>query len=329
MNSPAPEFSAADSEFGAHFLVDEKATNFATHFNLNSFGFNHRLAQHPLFELPRLIELAKRVAKHPRARPDEVYFDAGDVHINQRWSDIARVEMSATEALERIQTAGAWMLIRRAELCDEYRVLLDECLREVQRLVRRDLDAVMCVKNAIVFISSPNRITPYHIDRECNFLLQVSGTKTISIFDRSDRSVLTEHELERYWAVDNNAALYKPHLQDRARVYPLQPGQGVHIPVNCPHWVQNGPEPSVSLSVNFEFAGRERSDVYRANYYLRQLGLQPKPPGTSDLSDRLKRSWFLPPVQRAHRFRAALRTKLQRVRETGVRVSQQLERFAR
>jgi hypothetical protein len=93
--------------------------------------------------------------------------------------------------------------------------------------------------------------------------------------------------------------------------------------------VQNGPEPSVSLSVNFEFAGRERSDVYRANYYLRQLGLDPRPPGTSELGDRVKRSWFLPPVQRAHRFRTALRSKLVRVRETGVRFTRQLERIAR
>ena len=38
--------------------------------------------------------------------------------------------------------------------------------------------------DALIFVTSPNRITPYHIDRECNFLMQVSGSKTISIHNR-------------------------------------------------------------------------------------------------------------------------------------------------
>jgi hypothetical protein len=170
------------------------------------------------------------------------------------------------------------------------------------------------VKNAIVFITSPRRITTYHIDRECNFLLQISGDKSISIFDKTDRVVLPEVEIERYWAVDNNAALYKPEHQNRANVYHLLPGQGVHIPVNAPHWVKNGEAPAVSLSVNFEFRNRRKSDVYRANYYLRRLGLHPTPPGQSELKDRIKRFAVLPAMQGASGIAMKLRQRLASVR---------------
>jgi hypothetical protein len=290
-------------------LFDEEAGEFRKHFNRNTFSFRHRLADHPLFETPRLIELARTCAKHPKARKDEIYFDAGDVKIDQRWDHTDRPELSAEEVLERIQTSGAWMMIRRAELVDDYRVILDDCMKEIQDLLGIDLDRVMKVKNAIVFITSPRRVTAYHIDRECNFLLQIRGEKAISVFDRTDRVVLPDVEIERYWAVDNNAAIYKPEHQDRAHVHQMKPGDGVHIPVNAPHWVKNGDSPSVSLSINFEFDARTKSDVYRANFFLRRLGLTPTPPGQSEMKDRAKRL-VLPVMQSAFQFAHSMKVRV-------------------
>ncbi len=291
------------------YLFDEEVDTFRSNFNRNTFSFRHRLAGHPLFETPRLIQLARTCARHPQARPDEVYFDAGDVRIDQRWEHADHPTISPEEVLERIQTAGAWMMIRRAELVDDYRVILEDCMKEIGEFVGVDLDEVMQVKNAIVFITSPQRVTSYHIDRECNFLLQISGEKALSVFDRTDRVVLPDVEIERYWAVDNNAAIYKPEHQDRAHVHQMKAGDGVHIPVNAPHWVKNGDYPSVSLSINFEFKGRTKSDVYRANYFLRRLGLTPTPPGRSALKDRAKR-FALPAVQGAFKMAHDLKTRV-------------------
>ena len=33
------------------------------------------------------------------------------------------------------------------------------------------------MREAFIFISSPNTVTPYHMDPEYNFLLQIRGTK--------------------------------------------------------------------------------------------------------------------------------------------------------
>ena len=146
----------------------------------------------------------------------------------------------------------------------------------------------MRVEDGADFITSPGRVTPYHIDRECNFLLQIRGEKNLYVFDRNDEEVLPITEIERFWAVDNNAAVYKPQFQNRASTYRLVPGNGVHIPVNNPHWVQNDNNVSISLSVNFTWKDWERANVYRANYLMRKFGMSPTPPKQSRLLDWAK-----------------------------------------
>jgi hypothetical protein len=154
----------------------------------------------------------------------------------------------------------------------------------------------MKVQEVILFITSPKRITTYHIDRECSLLLQILGSKQISIFDRNDREVLPEEELERFWSVDHNAPRYKAELQSHATVYELTPGNGVHIPVNAPHWVQNGNNISISLNVNFQYRDSMRANLYRLNFLLRKLGIQPTPPGKSRVRDTFKSAAVVPAV---------------------------------
>lgn len=257
---------------------------FAANFDREAFAFGHRLAGHPLFAPERLLELAREMAKDP----GDVYYDAGDIRIDQRWDQVPAGDLPIDVLLNRIETAGAWVILRHAEKDPEYAALLDACMDEIERLSGFDLRRVSKLRNAIVFVNSPHRISSYHIDRECNCLLQMRGSKTVHVFDRDDREVLSETEIERFWTVDNNAAVYKPHLEDRARVFELTPGQAVHIPVNAPHWVRNGPEVSVSLSINFHYKDSLLADVYRANYWLRRMGLRPAEPRGSVARDALK-----------------------------------------
>ena len=139
-----------------------------------------------------------------------------------------------------------------------------------------------------IFITSPKRLSSYHIDSECNFLLHLRGRKQISIFSKYDREVLPEEEIERSWTVDTNAAIYKPTLQDHAHVVTLEPGMGVHIPVNAPHWVQNGDEISISVAILYHWWNSDYANLYAANYYLRKLGMRPRPPFRSPVVDALK-----------------------------------------
>jgi len=279
MNSVAPAERAA----GSPWLIADQS-RFRADFDRRSFAFGHRLADHHLFAPERLLALARDLARDPR----DVYYDAGQVRVDQRWDQTAICDLPIDYLFNRIETAGAWIVLRRAEKDPEYAHLLEGCMNEIEALAGRDLSRLIKLRNAIVFINSPHRISSYHIDRECNCLLQVRGRKTVSVFDRYDRDVLPEDEIERFWAVDNNSALYKPQYEDRASKFELEPGSGVHIPVNSPHWVQNGSEVSISLSINFHYRDAVLGDVYRANYWLRRAGLRPAPPERSPTAAKIK-----------------------------------------
>lgn len=254
-------------------------------FNQRSFEIRHGLVANSLLALPRLVELAKETAG---ARPADVYFDAGDVGVGQRWEDAPKLTDPVNAVIERIETANAWIILRRANYDPEYGALMAALLREVSAAAGARAAEHVAGREMILFIASPRRVTSYHIDRECSFLFQVRGTKEISIFDQTDRDVLPEDEIERFWTVDSNAARYKPHLQGRAKTLLLRPGDGVHIPVNAPHWLRNGDAVSVSVNINVVHAGRERANIYRANHYIRRLGFSPTPPRQSRVLDAVK-----------------------------------------
>lgn len=258
---------------------------FRENFDEKPFEFSHRFtADHPLFQLSRLRQLLE----NPVTRPG-VYFDAGDIGIGQRWDSVPERKQTLEETFDRVDNAGAWILMKRVQHDPDYNQLLVQCLDEVQRLSGRQIDQDKKSQEAIIFLTSPHRVTSYHIDRECNFLMQVRGDKEISVFDRNDRDVLPEAELETFWSKDNNAGVYKPQYQDRAHVFVMRPGTGVHIPVNSPHWLKNGNNVSVSLSISYQYKDWRRKYVFQANYYLRRMGINPTPPGKSALLDNAKR----------------------------------------
>jgi len=269
-------------------LLEADPAVFAHDFDKNCSSFTHRLSNSPLFRTDQLLALARQRARDP----NDVYYDAGDIRVDQRWDQTPPCDLPVDELLRGIETAGAWIVLRHVQEDPDYAGLLDACIDEIVTLSRRDLSQVMKLRDAIIFINSPNRINTYHMDRECSWLFQIQGRKTISIFERTDREVLPEWEIEKFWAVDNNAPAYKPQYQHRATVVELLPGQGVHIPVNAPHWVRNGPEVSVSLNINFHYLDAITADVYAANYWLRSLGLHPIPPQVSAFKDTIKRSVY-------------------------------------
>jgi hypothetical protein len=272
---------------------------FRASFDARPFEFRHGLTtSHPLFNLPAI----RRLLEVPEVK-NSVAYDAADVRVDQRWETIPKEKPPIEEVFDNIATSGGWIMMRFVHRVPEYKAILDACLDEVHRLSGRDVQQDEKSREAIIFVTSPNRVTPYHIDRECNFLMQVMGEKTINIFDRNDKEVVTDQELETYWSKDNNAGVYKPQFQDRAFVTTMRPGTGVHIPVNFPHWVQNRDNVSISLSISYQYKDWKRKNVYQANYFLRKLGMNPTPPGESAVLDYTKRVV----IEAAHRTKRMIK----------------------
>jgi hypothetical protein len=280
-------------------VMECDADVFRRDLNVLPYEIGHTLADHPLFQLPALVDLAQRVAarRNPHMSGGDVYFNEGAIEAGTKPNYDRPEEERARAAglVRKIELAEAWIILKHVEREEGYREVMERAVVDALQLAGeagQELFKKIKWFEAIVFITSPNRVTEYHIDRECSWIFQIRGEKAIHLFDRSDKDVVPEEELERFYTVDNRASEYKPQFEDRAIVYTLTPGTGVHIPVNTPHWLKNGNDVSITLNVNFQFHDAHIANLYKANYYLRKLGLKPAPPGAHKATDRLKAAAF-------------------------------------
>ncbi len=279
------ERSSAGVSLPPPFLVLDAAA-FRDGFDRHPFRIGHRLEHHPLFELERLVRLG---ASHP---PELVEYNAGDVSIGLDPARTPRTGLSVEETIRRIEGCRSWMVIKHVERDPEYRALLDATLEEVGAL-SEGIDPGMCEREGHVFVSSPGSVTPFHMDHEHNFLLQIRGTKTIRQWDRDDRSILAEEDLERFYDGAHRNLPYRDDFEAKARVFELTPGDGLHFPINAPHWVKNGDAVSVSFSITFKTPrALRRGALLRVNAKLRARGWKPSPPGLHPVRDAAKWGLF-------------------------------------
>lgn len=272
MNTPENQSSLL------HF--DEQV--FRDGFNEKPFTIQHELSGHPLFALPRLIELSQALPQH------RVEYNSGKLPLNQDPKKTPRTGLSIQETIERIENCSSWLVLKNVELDSTYKALLDELLDEVM-VYSEPLYPGMCHREGFIFISSPGSVTPCHIDPEHNFLLQVRGLKTVCMWDKQDRVVVSENQVEEFYAGAHRNITYTEEFEQRGVITQLKPGEGLHFPVTAPHWVKNGPEVSISFSITFRTQYSERrARIYQANATLRHLGISPSPYGRSAISDSAK-----------------------------------------
>lgn len=257
---------------------------FREDFSVRPFRVRHALACHPLVSYDRLSALAKTLPE------EKVEWNAGDLPVGIDAKETPRNGLSPEETVRRIQECRSWMALKNVEADAETGALVHALLDEVAAESER-IEPGMRARESFVFVSSPGSITPYHIDPEHNFLLQIRGTKTVHLFDGSDRSLLSEEELEGFYSGAGRNLKWRPELQARARTYVLRPGDGLYFPVTHPHWVQNGNAPSVSLSITFRTPKADAKErLHKMNAKLRALGVPVAPVGERPRADALKLS---------------------------------------
>ncbi len=262
--------------------IDEQAA--AGRFPARPFRVRHGLADSPLFELPRLVELGRTLS------PEHVEYNLGELDVHQDPDSVPGNGLSVEETIERIGQCRSWLVLKYVERDPAYRALLEGCMTEFHDWAGRTLGPMKDMM-AFVFITSPGSVTPFHFDPELNFLLQIRGDKTMHAFDEADRELLPETRLEQQY-VDPSTHRnlpFEPHYQERAESFHLQPGEGVYMPVHAPHWVQNGDQVSVSFSITCRSAqSQRRARLYALNGRLRKAGLRPSPVGASPWRDAVK-----------------------------------------
>jgi len=264
-------------------LIDPDGS-FQRHYNRKTFSFPHGLASSPLFDLDSLIELSRRMPDHR-----DTYWSNGKVAVGNGWEAGTSGRSSLQDTIANIAHNDSIVILKHTEQDSVYAPVLQDFLARVVRFSGEQMRSDVLVGEALILISSPNRVTPYHMDGETNFLVQVRGDKWFYVFDHEDRSLVTEEERERYFCGDISSIVYRPERQKDAVAYDLRAGYGVHVPVASPHWVQNRDNVSVAISITYELHSVERATrVHRINQRLRRLGLAPRAPGVSPWRDGFK-----------------------------------------
>jgi hypothetical protein len=186
-----------------------------------------------------------------------------------------------------IGDARHWLGIQDAGAVDPvYQELYREVIRDVEQLLGQPLLERSRRGQLTVIVSSPGVVTPYHVDFGHNFLCHLSGTKEVWLWRPDDRATLSEKEIEGYYCGNTAAARWRAEAESRALRFQLAPGDALYQPPLAPHWVKNGSAGSVSASFTFSTpAIVQRARIYRANPYLRRLGIVLPPPGRSTMAD--------------------------------------------
>jgi hypothetical protein len=262
--------------------LDIDPVDFYARFCVQHCSVHHRLCGHSLFEMPRLLALARR---HP---PRLIKYNAANLPVSATPAQTPRNGLSIEQTIRQIEDCQSWMMISHIEEDPEYRTLLHACLAEVEALghpCTRDVFA----REGYVFLSSPGAVTPYHMDPEINFLFQIRGRKLFYVVPGADRSVLPEAEIEQFYGGAHDSLKFREELRARATLFDLRAGDGVHVPVNDPHWAVNGAEVSISFAMTLQTeATRRRGVLYAVNHFCRRRGWNPTPVGRSRVRDALK-----------------------------------------
>jgi Cupin-like domain len=246
-----------------------------------AFMLKHSLADHQLFTLPRLVELAKSM---PR---DGIEYNSGKVAVGVKPEDVPKIDMPAEDVIRTIETANAWMVIKSVEHDPAYRALLEIFVEEANAAAGKKRSDYSDLQG-FIFVSSAKSTTPFHFDAEENILIQIKGDKFVRTFDNDDRKLISEEALEISPNKHRNQK-YEEWFESRATLHSLKPGDAVHMPYTIPHWVSTGDTYSISMAMTWKTPEVLRLNKIRfMNGTLRRFGLPQRAPGQTPALDAAK-----------------------------------------
>lgn len=234
----------------------------------------HGLAEEPLLTLDALAELAAQLPA------DSIEYNPATLPIGIAPEDVPAGTLGVVETIRTIGEAGSWVVLKRIEQVPRYAALLERVLDELVDVVAPRTGRMM-QREGFLFVSSPGAVTPFHFDPEHNILLQLSGSKTMTLFPVENEAISppTVHE-DFHMGRHHRNLQWQERFAEQGTAITIAPGEAIHVPVKAPHWVQVGPDvPSISMSITWrsEWSYAE-ADARAFNRALRQIGLTPRSP---------------------------------------------------
>lgn len=227
----------------------------------------HGLAKHPLLARDALAALGERLPA------TSVEYNLGNLPLGIRAEDTPANGLSIAETIRTIDGNGSWAVLKNVEQDPAYAGLLDEALADIGAVVTASTGP-MEHREGFIFLSSPESVTPFHIDPEHNILLQIEGEKTMTVFPQGDEDLVPARQSEHFHAGGHRNLTWDDAFDAKGRTHLLLSGDALYVPVKAPHFVRNGPRVSVSFSITWR---SERSiaegELHSLNASLRRLRL--------------------------------------------------------
>lgn len=253
-------------------------------FDKRAFKTKHSLLQHPLLNLNSLQVLARKLPKH------SYECNSGETPVNLPDPHLAKKnELDFLEAIRRLEEVSSWIAMKNIEQVPEYFALMNQLLQPLKEIEHFDLKHAGSFES-FIFASSPAAVTPYHMDPEQNFLMQMNGSKKVFVVNREDQETVPFTEIEDFYYTGSRNRKMPLAAFQKAEVFQLNPGDVLYIPPSSPHWVEvTSSTHSISLSVTFRTPATNRREKYfRANGDLRRRGFSPAKIGQSNGLDFVK-----------------------------------------
>ncbi len=246
---------------------------FADNYPETPHRLTHQLRAHELLTLEAIATLGETLP------PESVEYNPGDLPVGIDADEVPDNGLSIGETIRTIDVCQSWAVLKNIEQMPAYEALLMALLGEIKPMIETRTGR-MLRPQGFIFVSSPGSMTPYHFDPEHNILLQLRGTKTMTQFPAGDARFAPSTSHEAYHSGHQRNLAWRDAFLESGTATDLAPGQAVFVPVMAPHFVRNGPEPSISLSItwrsDWSFA---EADAHGFNRLLRGAGLNPRAPG--------------------------------------------------
>jgi len=272
---PRAEATGADAVFPALARA-----MFSASYPEGAHKLRHNFGAHPLLDLDTLARLGEEL---PAA---SVEHHRGDQSIGVTCQP-EHGGLAIGETIRGIREANSRAVLKNIEQVPAYAALLAELLDELESEIVAKTGR-MLETQCFVFVSSPGAVTPYHFDLEHNILLQLVGEKAMTVFPAGNAQC-ADPAFDDDHTGDGPGLAWRDELAEQGMTFRLEPGEAIYLPLRAPHYVRNGAEPSISLSIAWrsEWSVAE-ADARAFNKQLRAWGFGPQPAGRWPARNRVK-----------------------------------------
>lgn len=227
---------------------------------------HHKLVDHPLLTQAAIAALAERLPE------DQVEYNLGQLPLGITAEETPGNALSIADTIRTIGENGSWLVLKNVERDPTYGALLDEALAPLAPIVERTTGP-MQHREAFLFLTSPDSVTPFHMDPEHNILLQIRGSKVMTVFPASDNSLVPPEKSEHFHQGGHRNLVWEEGFAAKGTHVQLAPGDAILVPVKAPHFVHNGDAVSISFSITWRSERSvAESELHSLNRLLRARG---------------------------------------------------------